>query len=167
MSAAPGYNPLRHDCKNGENCFNRKYRPKIELFAECFAPTRCNFGDVDGLIERNGLLLLLEWKSPASAGLSTGQVITYRAFSRIAGNAVIVVVGDAETMTVEKYCVFWKGKQRQWVPVTLEGLRAVFRRWWNWANSCPDAIEELASEFLSEFTDDPTLLIAASDVCSL
>jgi hypothetical protein len=62
-------------------------------------------------------------------------VITYRAFSRIAGNAVIVVVGDAEAMTVERYCFFWAGEQRGWITADLAELKATLREWWNWVNS--------------------------------
>jgi hypothetical protein len=70
-----GYNPLRWDCEK-QGCFNKKCRPKIEIFADCF-PRRINFGDVDGLVEINGKGLLLEWKSVLK-DIPTGQKIAYQ-----------------------------------------------------------------------------------------
>ena len=67
-----GFNPLRWDCDH-QGCFNKLKRPKIEVFADCF-PGRINFGDVDGIVEINGYLLILEWK-PERIELSRGQGI--------------------------------------------------------------------------------------------
>lgn len=46
MSDSNGYNPMRWDCKGGENCYNLKMRPKVEVFAECF-PGKVGMTDVE------------------------------------------------------------------------------------------------------------------------
>lgn len=55
-----GYNPMQWNCER-QGCFNVKKRPKIEMFADCL-PRKISFSDIDGIVEINGNLLLLEWK---------------------------------------------------------------------------------------------------------
>lgn len=122
-----GYNPLRWDCEKS-GCFNRKRRPKIELFADCF-PGRINFGDVDGLVEIAGCFALLEWKG-ASGAVSTGQRISFeRHTKQHEGNIVFVVEGDAETMEVRRYCCFYRGRQSKWRSGDLRVLKNTVRKW--------------------------------------
>lgn len=129
---ASGYNPLRWDCEK-KGCFNKKCRPKIEEFAECF-PRACNFGDVDGLVELGGLFCLLEWKHTNWNGeLSGGQRKTYVAFTKFVGNVVFVVKGDAETMAVQGYQMFWCGKKKSFIECDLGGLKLRFREWGEYA----------------------------------
>lgn len=125
-----GYNPLRWDCEKS-GCFNQKRRPKIELFADCF-PRRINFGDVDGLVELNGFFCLLEWKGMGGK-VGTGQRISYEKFTLMPGNTVFVVEGDAETMDINRYQLFWEGKSHKWVEADLAGLKDRLRRWVNFA----------------------------------
>jgi hypothetical protein len=108
MTAANGYNPLRWDCER-HGCFNLKRRPKIEVFADCF-PGRISLGDVDGIVEIGGNALLLEWKSEACA-LPTGQRLLYQRLTWSGPVAVMIVVGDAETMTVTATSVFDRGNR--------------------------------------------------------
>ena len=122
-----GYNPLRWDC-GADGCFNKKRRPKIEVFADCF-PRRINFGDVDGLVEINGKFCLLEWKGDGGK-VSTGQRISFERHTKQQdGNVVFVAEGDAETMSVHRYCVFYRGKQSAWRDATLIDLKAAITRW--------------------------------------
>jgi len=55
-----GHNPMRWDCQK-QGCFNKKKRPRIEMFAECL-PGKIAVGDVDGLVEIKGNFLFLEFK---------------------------------------------------------------------------------------------------------
>ncbi len=121
-----GYNPMLWDCKE-KGCFNELRRPKIEVFAQCF-PGKINFGDVDGWVEMNGYFCVLEWKGDRGK-LKTGQIITYTRFSKVPGNVVFVVEGDAKDMTVKRYHFFWKGKQLPWREGDLEDVKASMKSW--------------------------------------
>ncbi len=135
-----GFNPMRWNCHKGgrgENCFNRKCRPKIEVFAECF-PGLVNFGDMDGRVELDGYYCELEWKGEGGK-LNIGQIRTFNAVTSVRGNIVYVVEGDAETMKVVRYCRFWQGKQRRWQTGNLEALKADIKRWVAWVNPIRNA----------------------------
>lgn len=129
---ASGFNPMRWDC-GASGCFNVKRRPKIEMFADCF-PGRVNFGDVDGLVEMSGIFCLIEWKGEGGT-LRRGQEISFSAFTRVIGNIVFVVEGNAETMEVWRYCIFWKGRPREWVGADLSAVKQRIRGWATYARS--------------------------------
>lgn len=121
-----GFNPMRWDCdKNG--CFNLKRRPKIELFADCF-PRRINFGDVDGLVELNGSFCLLEWKG-AGGSVKRGQELTFRQFTKSPHNVVFIVDGDAETMNISRYQLFWHGVPEKWEDGNLDVVKERIQKW--------------------------------------
>tara|TARA_R100000963_G_C4629113_1_gene94629 strand:- start:14 stop:433 length:420 start_codon:yes stop_codon:yes gene_type:complete len=122
--SAPG--AMRWDCET-QGCFNKKLRPKIEEFRDCF-PGKISFGDVDGIVERNGAFLMLEWKGEGGA-VTRGQEIMYERFSKIKNSAVIVVEGDAETMEVTAYQIFWEGNLRPKVDSDLAGLKTKIEQW--------------------------------------
>lgn len=124
-----GFNPMRWNCDR-DGCFNKKRRPKIEVFADCF-PGGINFGDVDGLVEISGAFCLLEWKADGGV-LKEGQRRSYVAFTRNPTNVVFVVHGDAETMKVRSYFVFWGGTQLATRIADLEELKDHIRKWVDW-----------------------------------
>lgn len=123
---ANGYNPLRWDCEL-DGCFNKKLRPKIEMFADCF-PGKISFGDVDGLVEISGAFVLMEWKADGGS-LGRGQGIAFTNFSKFQNCLVIVVNGNPETMAVDGFSYFWKGKQEAYQRHDLDGLRSFIKRW--------------------------------------
>jgi len=121
-----GRNPMRWDCeRNG--CFNKVCRPKIEIFSPCF-PGRINFGDVDGVVEIKGCFCFLEWKGEGGE-IKTGQRILFEQFTKVKGNAVFVVEGDAESMKVDRYCRFKLGAKGPWKKATLEEVKSALRGW--------------------------------------
>jgi hypothetical protein len=124
-----GFNPLRWNC-DGDGCFNKKRRPKIEVFAVCF-PGRINFGDVDGLVEINGYFCLLEWKGDGGK-INTRQRISFEQFTLRKGNIVFVVNGDAETMEVHSYCTFFGGQQKPSQKANLDEVMARMSGWAKW-----------------------------------
>jgi len=123
-----GHNPLKWDCEK-QGCFNKLKRPKIEVFCDCF-PGRISFGDVDGIVEINGQGLLLEWKEKCG-GLSLGQRIMYEKLTRTGILTVFVIVGNPETMDVEKYCIYFRGKRINplWIAANLDHVKARIRSW--------------------------------------
>ena len=129
---ANGYNPMRWDCST-QGCFNKKCRPKIEVFAECF-PRNINFSDIDGIVEINGNFLLLEWKSYAG-NIPTGQKIMFSRMTQDNRFTVFIICGDAETMSITDLSVIWGGKQQPWARCTLEQLKERMTKWAFWAES--------------------------------
>lgn len=123
---------MRWDCDR-DGCFNIKRRPKIEVFSVCF-PNKINFGDVDGLVEINGYFCLLEWKG-AGGSIKAGQRYSYEAFTKTRGNIVYVVDGNAETMEIEQYSIFYNGKQHPPKTCNLETLKSSITKWAQWAKS--------------------------------
>lgn len=127
-------NPMRWQCE-ARGCFNRKKRPKIEVFHECF-PRGINFGDVDMVVEIGGQLLFGEWK-PSASPIGRGQRLLHDALVE-AGATVIIIAGDAEVMTITEYTVRSKhlpgGKDRTVRPATLEDLKQQIAKWAQWAD---------------------------------
>ena len=124
--SAPG--AMRWDCET-QGCFNKKLRPKIEVFRDCF-PGNISFGDVDGIVELNSAFLMLEWKSPGGK-VTRGQELMYRRFSKIHNSSVIVAEGNAETMDVTAYSTFWEGQLGECTASDLDGLKDKIERWAN------------------------------------
>ena len=123
---------LRWDC-DAQGCFNKKKRPKIEVFGECF-PGNITMGDVDGIVEINGYFIMLEWKP--SINLSVGQKLMYQRISSV-GFYVMVVVGDAETMDVHFFSEFWNGKQCPFQKADLAKVKARMKKWVDYVRKQP------------------------------
>ena len=126
-------NPLRWDCER-RGCFNVKKRPKIEQFAECL-PGAIAMGDVDGIVEIKGRVLLLEWKE--ALPVSTGQRILYERMTANLAVHVLVVIGDPETMATSMYAIFNAGRMTKWRSGTLDDVKGVIRRWAAFADQQP------------------------------
>lgn len=71
---------------------------------------------------------MLEWKGDRGR-VRMGQDITYRAFTRRLGNIVFVVEGNAETMRINRYCIYWLGKAHDWVAADFGALKTRVRGW--------------------------------------
>lgn len=124
---AAGYNPLRYDCEQS-GCFNKKKRPKIEQFADCF-PSGIGFTDVDGIVEIGGKGLLLEWKPAPVLITETGQGIMYRKLTKSSLLTVICLAGNAETMEVSHMASFTAGIFCDWKPSSLFEAQATVLKW--------------------------------------
>jgi hypothetical protein len=122
-------NPMRWVCDR-DGCFNVERRPKIEVFSACFRHG-INFGDVDGLVERNGHFLLLEWKG-APVAPSKGQRLLHDALLRNDRWTVVVACGDPKEMTVTSFEVRW-GAQRR-TGAGLEALKSQISSWFAYAD---------------------------------
>lgn len=117
---------MRWDCDK-QGCFNKKMRPKIEVFSGCF-PGRINFGDVDGIVEINGKGLMLEWKN-FSIIIPIGQKIMYERLTKTGILSAILVLGNAETMEIKKFCWFKNGNQSIWLESNLDNLKSEIKKW--------------------------------------
>jgi hypothetical protein len=124
---------LRWVCSR-DGCFNEVLRPRLQVFADCFA-RGANFGDVDGLVELNGAFALLEWKN-AGGVVKLGQLRAHLKFTRRhTGNVVFLVGGDARTMQVRNFAIVWQGRAFATQQADLNELKQRIRAWAEWAES--------------------------------
>ena len=128
-----GYNPMRWDCQT-QGCFNKKKRPKIEMFADCL-PGKIAFGDIDGIVEIRGNFLFLEFKEHSN--IPKGQQILYRRLTRLAPAIVLVIEADVETMDVLAVSYVSGGRIEPQVLMNLQGLKDVIKSWSDWALKNP------------------------------
>ena len=124
---------MRWDCER-DGCFNQKMRPKWEVFEDCFPVG--TFSDIDGAYERNGHLLLIEWKSP-NVKLQLSQELMFKRATKISKVSVIVVNGNAETMEIFKMMTITHGKIQWERDATLDEFKALIRIWVEWAEKQP------------------------------
>jgi hypothetical protein len=127
-----GFNRLRWDCEV-QGCFNKKKRPKIEMFADCL-PGKCCFGDVDAIAEIGGRGLFLEWKS-TTGSVTIGQRILHERLTKTGLLSTIVVAGNAETMEVHHMAKFFMGRWIDWVPATIDDVKKAISGWARWAQT--------------------------------
>ena len=125
-----GYNPIRWDCKS-QGCFAQNCRPRIEELAEAL-PGRMAFGDLDGMVEIGGNVLILEFKHPGSL-IPKGQLTAYQKMTDANHITVFVIWGESATMRLEQLSIFYGGKQTAPVPVNLNALRNRISAWANYA----------------------------------
>ena len=129
-----GFNPLRWNCEE-RGCFNKKQRPKIELFADAL-PGKCAFGDVDAITELKGRALSLEWKSdPMPIGM--GQRIMWSNLSRGSMLTTLCVAGNAETMEVTHKGLFYNGHWHGWEKADFDAVHEQIKNWGTWALANP------------------------------
>lgn len=122
-----GYNPMRWNC-DSDGCYNLKCRPKIEVFHGCFKG-KISMGDVDGIVEINGHILIMEWKSRPGT-LPTGQRLLLSRITKISPLiTAIIVVGDPEEMRVESVSVCSGGRIHEPEPIDLDGLKSRMKAW--------------------------------------
>ena len=145
-----GYNPLKWDCEE-DGCFNKKMRPKIEVFAECF-PGNMAFTDIDMMIEINGRFLFGEWKSTTTE-IPTGQRIAYERLVNKCPVTFILLYGDAETMEIKMYRILTNESKGEWRFGDLETVKAIMKQWSDYAQrrthgpfTCPESIEAAAGQ---------------------
>lgn len=124
------------DCER-QGCFNKKKRPKIEVFAGCL-PGKISFGDVDAIVEVGGHFLMMEWK-PSMNPLSMGQSIMYERLTQQKNWSVIIVAGDAETMQIDGMASYVHQDGGSvfidWEDCTLDELKSRIERWAIWVKN--------------------------------
>ena len=142
--SSDGYNPMRYDCDRS-GCFNKKKRPKIEMFASCL-PRKLAFSDVDAVVDVKGRFLYLEWKG-RHVDPPEGQKILFENSTHFCPrNMVFIVEGDAETMDVWSLIVVRGGITGRKKKIDFRGLQDKIRDWAIWADGLNYELSELEKE---------------------
>ena len=97
-------------------------------------------GDLDGIIERNGNILVLEWKSGADLEsfdqIHIAQLITAKSFTANSEkHSWWFVIGNPQTMEVQHArCVKYGDWLGEWSNIDLDQLKFGLQKWWDKAN---------------------------------
>lgn len=100
----------------------------------CFGDTRIEPTDIDGLVERNGYLLLMETKAPG-VEIKQGQRITHSALVETGAFAVFNIWGRVNQPQHIQAHTRWKLEEPS--PCDLASFRARVAAWFAWANAQP------------------------------
>lgn len=129
---------LRHDCQQ-DGC----YRAELwdwTPFNDCFGDSGIRISDIDGMVERNGLFLMLDGKREGTM-LKTGQLRLYKQFAATKAGTAIVFYGDptARPQEVTRARIWRPGDQAVELidPCDLDGLKQIVADWYRWADGMP------------------------------
>ena len=122
---------IRHNCDHG-GCYIKTQSPDWGFLDNAFSG-RIKVGDIDGIVEANGHVLIIEWKG-AGVPIPRGQEIMFEQITKKNLITVYVVNGDpAESVSshlkvysngsitfngpcdndlLKKYCTYWEQKAR-------------------------------------------------------
>lgn len=144
---------MRHDCRNGTACWNDIHRPRLELLKKCFGglETKIKPQDVDGMVERNGYFLFLEFKGDRRLYEPSGNNkksaidicheqltqqyrIVHRPTMTLSAPTTtsVFVAGDSKAMKIEEMRVIYGGVAEPWEPCSLYDLQKLCWEWFEW-----------------------------------
>jgi hypothetical protein len=104
--------------------------PDWAILDGCFGGTSIKPMDIDGCVERKGIVLFLEHKRP-SALLKEGHVRTFRALAR-QGNMVLIFWGDLPEVTRIRIL---EGEESKMIEnAALDDLRRIVSEWFEKTN---------------------------------
>ncbi len=103
-----------------------------KIYNGCFPGTKIQVGDADGIVERKGNILFIEYKSPGVI-LKYGQLELLRKLVALGGVTVFVVHGKPGKP--ESLQIFTLNKTYDIQPVCLESYLAFVSKWFNTVNS--------------------------------
>ena len=93
--------------------------------------------DLDGIAERNGQFLIMEWKKPGEK-LSEGQKIMLKALAKKEGFIVTIIVGNTDEETViEGYWQVTKDGEFMKCGNSFLEFKDFYRQWYDMANDVP------------------------------
>lgn len=125
------FRPMQYDCEK-QGCFNLTRRLDFGHFYACL-PGRISMSDIDATVEVNGRFFFLEMKS-FEGPIPTGQRIYFERLTRLSPRIVVMVVcGDAATMSVSSMLYIYEGRVSDWQPTTLDDVKAALADFTEWA----------------------------------
>jgi hypothetical protein len=98
---------IKHNCRNG--CYVDTQTPDWSFTKGAFKNENIVPSDMDGWVEINGNLLMIEWKR-TGAELPLGQAIAFEKLTRKGQITVIVVYGNPQTSVPESLTVYKNGE---------------------------------------------------------
>lgn len=87
--------------------------------------------DIDGMLERNGHFLFMEWKRPG-VKIPQGQDIAYKKLAALPNMKVLYIWGSYDTWQITHLLDVGKGEK---LGATNETFRQYLRDWWRYASA--------------------------------
>ena len=126
---------LRHKCSVG-GCYKERYLPDWGILDGCF-PRGIKPSDIDGVVEINGYMLFLEWKTPGGK-VSVGQRRMFERQTQYATRQqVLIIYGDLGKPT--RIELIQNGKTRFNQECDIEFLRWHCEQWGLYADGADRA----------------------------
>ena len=134
-------NPMRHKCKS-DGCYLETLHPPLEMFASAF-PGYIAMSDIDGITERRGHFLVIEWKVKPGK-VSVGQEILLQALARDPSFKVVVITSPVNTNliqmdTVVEVQLVKSDKIKPAREYSVEKLKGHFEKWFKAVEKCGPA----------------------------
>jgi hypothetical protein len=90
--------------------------------------------NVDGILERNGQFLILEWKRPGEK-VSTGQKIMLQALASKPSFMVVIIYGNTDNETViDSYWTLTPEGKPYKAGIGFESFKQFYRQWYELAD---------------------------------
>ena len=123
---------IRHNCET-HGCYIKKMTPNWGFLDSSFS-NRITVGDIDGIVEANGKLLILEWKT-TGAEVPMGQHIMFSKITKKGSIVVVIVIwGDPEETVVTHYQLYVNGIVEKKKEAGGEEIKGICVRWEKWAS---------------------------------
>ena len=134
-------NPMRYKCKSG-GCFFETLHPPLEMFASAFGG-KIAMSDIDGIVERRGHFLVVEWKVKPGKVLKA-QDILLKTLARDPSFKVVVITSPVNTNLIQMDTVVEVQLVRSdeikpaW-EYSVEKLKGHFEKWFKDVEKCGPA----------------------------
>ena len=118
---------IRHVCET-QGCYIKKMTPDWGFLDSAFSG-KIRIGDIDGIVEVNGKLLILEWKTE-DAPITTGQEIMFKHIATANKLITVLVIwGDPEETIPKKSQLFFNGEVRPKIKADNKTIYTICKDW--------------------------------------
>jgi hypothetical protein len=91
--------------------------------------------NVDGIAERNGKFLIMEWKRPFER-VSKGQEFLLKALAKTPNFVVIIIIGDTDNgMNIEKFYYLQPVGKNVLIGTSTQEFKDYYTFWYEWATN--------------------------------
>ena len=91
--------------------------------------------NVDGISERNGKFMIMEWKRPHER-MSKGQEFLLKALAKTPNFVVIIIIGDTDNgMNIEKFYYLQPMGKNVLIGSSTQEFKDYYTSWYEWANN--------------------------------
>ena len=91
--------------------------------------------NVDGIAERNGKFLVMEWKRP-NEKISKGQEFLLKALAKTPNFVVIIIIGDTDNgMNIERFYYLQPIGKNVLIGTSTQEFKDYYTFWYEWANN--------------------------------